>query len=73
MHVFYIKNKTDWTIKRYKARLVEKGYTQVYCVDYQEMFSQLVKLNIVWVLISLATNLDWSLHGFYVKKILSSM
>lgn len=58
MHVFYIKNKADWTIKRYKARLVEKEYTQVYCVNYQETFSQLVKLNIVWVLISLATNLD---------------
>ena len=32
--VFSIKHKVDGTVERYKARLVTKGYTQTYGVDY---------------------------------------
>ena len=45
-----------------------KGYTQTYGVDYQETFSPIVKLSIVRILLSLATNLDWPLHQFDVKN-----
>jgi hypothetical protein len=45
-----------------------KRYTQIYGVDYQETLSPVAELNIVRVLLSLATNLDWSLHQFGVKN-----
>ena len=66
--VFSIKHKVDRLIERYKARIMAKGYTQTYGIDYQETFSPIAKLNIVLVLLSLAVNLDWSLHYFYVKN-----
>ena len=56
------------SIERYKARLVMKGYTQTYEVDYMETFSLVAKLNTVRVLLSLATNLDWPLLQFDVKN-----
>lgn len=34
--VFAIKQKTDLAIERYKVRLVAKGFTQTYGIDYQE-------------------------------------
>ena len=70
--VFSIKHKVDGTVKRYKARLVGKGYTQTYRVDYQETFSPIAKLSTVRVLLSLTANLDWPLLQFDVKKCLST-
>ncbi|RVW82418.1 Retrovirus-related Pol polyprotein from transposon TNT 1-94 [Vitis vinifera] len=66
--IFTIKYKADGNVDRYKARLVAKGFTQSYGIDYQETFAPIAKLNTVRVLLSLAANLDWSLHQLDVKN-----
>lgn len=56
--IFTIKYKADETIERYKPSLVAKGYTQIYGINYQETFALVIKMNIVWILLSLTAHFD---------------
>ena len=53
-----MKYKSDGTLDRYKTRLVTKGFTQTFGVDYSETFSPIAKLNAIRVLLSVAVNKD---------------
>lgn len=56
-----IKQKSESSVERYKARLVVKGYTQKYGIDFQETFSPVIKMSIVRCIISLAASKKWYL------------
>ena len=66
--IVVIKYKSYRTLDRYNARLVSKGYTQTYNIDYKETFTLVAKMNTIRILISLAVNLNWELHQFDVKN-----
>ncbi|RVW29347.1 Retrovirus-related Pol polyprotein from transposon RE1 [Vitis vinifera] len=66
--VFTIKYESDGSLEMYKARLVTKGITQTYDIDYLETFAPVAKSNTMRVLLSLAANLNWPLQQLDVKK-----
>ncbi|RDX72447.1 hypothetical protein CR513_48069, partial [Mucuna pruriens] len=66
--IYTVKCKSHGTLERYKARLVAKGYTLTYRIDYEETFSPVAKMNMVKVIISLATHFGWNLQQFDVKN-----
>ena len=61
--VFTLKRDDQGNIDKYKARLVARGFTQVFNRDYLETFSPVTKLTTVRILTAVAT-----LRGFNLKK-----
>ncbi|GKB39355.1 retrotransposon protein, putative, ty1-copia subclass [Tanacetum coccineum] len=63
------KKKTDMNgiVPTYKARLIAKGYTQLYGVDYEETFSLVADIRAIRVLISIAGFYDYKIWQMEVK------
>ena len=47
--IYKIKTCSDGSIKRYKTRLVVKGFTQEYEIDYEETFALVVHISSIAV------------------------
>ena len=60
--VYSLKYNPDGSIARYKARLVARGFSQAYCLDYHETFSPVARLSSIRVLFSIALDQSWPLH-----------
>ena len=65
-----VKNHWVFDIKsdlRKRARLVARGYSQVEGVDYDELFSPVVRYETVRILLALCALEDWELEALDVK------
>ncbi|GKC24008.1 retrovirus-related pol polyprotein from transposon TNT 1-94 [Tanacetum coccineum] len=53
----------------YNARLVAKGYSQEYGMDYEETFSLVAKMTTIWTLIAVASSCQWKISHMDVKNV----
>jgi hypothetical protein len=65
--VFKKKLRPDGTIDKYKARLVDKGYTQKEDEDFFDTYSPVARLTTIHVLLSLAASHGLLVHQMDVK------
>jgi Reverse transcriptase (RNA-dependent DNA polymerase) len=52
--VYTTKHSPEENVERFKVRLVAKGYTQTYGVNYEVTFAPVAKMNTVRTIISYA-------------------
>jgi hypothetical protein len=64
------RNKQDeyGVVTRNKARLVVKGYSQVKCLDFDEIFAPIARLESIHMLHASATQHDFKLYQMDVKS-----
>ena len=62
--VFRIKRKADGSIDKYKARLVARGFTQIYGVDFFRTYSPVAKLSSFRLILAIAARYDWDIESF---------
>ena len=64
--VFKLKNDDEKLLK-YKAHLVVKGFSQKQGIDFDEIFSPVVKMCSILVILGLATSMNLELESLDVK------
>ncbi len=65
--VFKIKHRVDGEVERYKARLVARGFTQTFGVDYNETFAPIAKFVSICCILALTAIVDMEIHQMDVK------
>lgn len=66
--VLKIKRGADGQIIKYKIRIVAKGYSQTYGIDYDETYAPVVRYSSLRMLLALAAHYDLELHHMDVKS-----
>src|SRR3954470_22331379 len=66
--IYKVKTKADGSVDRYKARLVARGFTQEYGIDYEETFAPVAKMTSIRTIIASAAALKWPLYQMDVKN-----
>ena len=67
--VHKIKTKADGSIERYTARLIAKGFTQEYGIDYEETFAHVACLTSVRCLFAVVVVHRWPFYQMDVKNV----
>ena len=59
--VYKRKGGPDGRVETFKARLAVKGYIQKEGIDYEENFSLVAMLKIIWILLSFLAHFDYEI------------
>ena len=69
--IYKIKTRSDRSIECYKARLIAKGFTQEYEIDYDETFVSVAQISFVRAFLAVAAANKWDI--FQMSKMHSLM
>src|SRR6202522_333476 len=62
--VFRLKKDAEGRVLKWKARLVARGFTQVYGVDYFETFAPVARLASIRIILAIAARNNWEIDMF---------
>ena len=66
--IYKTKLVDDGNTTKYKAQLVEKGYSPVHGMDYNDTFSHVARMNSIRIVLAIAASKRWEVHHMDVKS-----
>lgn len=66
--IFKLKKDADGNIVKHKARLVARGFTQTFGLDYTDTFSPVVKPITMRTVLAIALSRNWAIHQIDVDN-----
>jgi len=66
--VYKTKLNAEGEVEKYKARLVAQGFSQQPDIDYNETFAPVERIDIVRMVLSIATQNKWIMHHMDFKS-----
>jgi hypothetical protein len=67
--VYKVKTRSDGSLKRYKARLVARGFYHEQGRDYDETFAHVAHMTTIHTLLIVSSVQEWSISQLDVKNI----
>lgn len=68
MWIFKVKENLDWSINKYKARLVAKRFHQQHDFEFHETLSHVVKMTTVQIVLDLAIIYKWEVQQINISN-----
>lgn len=66
--VYRVKRKADGSVNKFKAKLVAKGFLQIFGHNYHELFSPVAKVVTVRLLLACVVHQRWHVHQMDINN-----
>lgn len=66
--IFRTKLNADVFSKKHKSKLVVKGYTQIFCINFSNTFGPVARSETTILLLAIALQNGWKVFQFNVKS-----
>jgi len=60
--IYKVKQAADWRVKKYKARFVSRGFSQIEGIDYEETFAPITWYSSIRTILALSAQMGWCIH-----------
>eukprot|EP00253_Pinus_taeda_P019764 PITA_19764 len=65
--IYKVKQATDGSVEKYKARFVARGFSHIEGIDYEETFAPVTRYSSIRTILALSAQMGWHIHQMDVK------
>ena len=65
--IYKVKQESNGSIKKYKARFFARGFSQIEGIDYEETFAPVARYSSIQSILALSVQMGWHIHQMDVK------
>ena len=60
--IYKVKQATDGSVEKYRARFFARGFSQIEGIDYEETFAPIAQYSSIRTILALLAQMGWHIH-----------